>query len=1503
MGRLSLERDNLSSVLNPNTVKISYSASLMDLNAITNSTRKHPDSNYGARSSQNRVSDHERTDVSQKYKLLGSSFSSLDPGPRQSHSIRRKYRETKKEQHSEKNTVSLGLRLAGHALSTDDLHKHSLHFTSSSTSSLPLPSTRDYQLAPVARADTRKLQKSSYEQLELSHSIQQSYRTFSAVATYMKSMPPPEVVDNLFEKLLSTRVFSSKALKSLRQELPSRKWELLLSENDSNSEFDLTQMVNSYSGSLSSFKSNSEQTSKSFSAGRQLASPRVLSELKVNTNFAHNLKPLNSTSYKISRSTEILPAKYVALVMSDDLSIPEYKALRRKLATSSFIETSMAKQSWKRAFCDENGDRALATTLIQYGQKSIKSNTELDKEFLLVLCLKLILNDRNYSSIEKLDNTLIRSICHSIVSPRIETRLNVTEILAHLCHQHPELSATFIEGLGSFLSNANDSRFHKWISTVESSLDSQKLSRNEYRAGTLPYSSCTIMLVNLLISSTKSPRSRFMIRKDLGLAGLENLFAKLRIVDDSLINQQIEIYEISACDDHENVNKSRESKSFKLESENESSIQRIKHLIKELEQKIIPKHTLEKTAEIIELVIKHTSEPENHISSVERLIDLLLTHDMAHRAMMENTRLRKEVEINRSSSGSDSSHFKATRSGLSKVTRSKSLLRNQVASAKTQSDQDEIRFTTLKDGPSESFRPARPPTPPLFAKESPTFGLSPSDSDIPLDLQQDSILLHNIPFTGTSSQSAMSSEGTMMSKMQQPSPNRPLLPQSLRVDTGNSALQNDQPVPAPPPPPPPPPMPGMFASNNASSIAPAPPPPPPPPMPTMLMNKVNDSNGLVKSGTAPPPPPPPPFLLGKAATDTQNASLPPPPPPPLPPMISGDTTVVSSLDSSPVATEKLPAGIDSNCQTPTKGSSLARSTETDQLAQSVNLLGIQPKNKVKQMHWEKLNDIEKTFWNDVDHNFCDKLVDSGVLSEVERVFAAKSSVLKLKKDVKTALPAVQKVSFLPRDLAQQFGINLHMYANLPVEELVLKILRCEKDILENISVLEFFNSDQLTEMGDSLTRNLAPYSKNYSLEPVNEPKQQPENLERPDRLYLELWYNLRPYWKSRSRVLLLVQTYLKDYQDLEAKLVKVDAANTAVEESENLRNVLTLVRSMGNFMNDQTKQALGIKIDTLHRLKFMKDDANSMTFLHYIEKVIRNTFPSFGAFVDELRDLTQVHNISVEQLEKDCLDFEKNVTNCTSSLEKGNLSDLSIFHPEDKILEVVKEDVKKAQTKSNILIKHMKDTVQKYDHLMEYFGEDPQDSLSKAGFFDKFQAFVTEFTRVHIENIQKEEDQRAYEARKKLLEDPRLKKNPGAETKENKESDDEQNIPEDNQVDDSNTDPDYYSSTDEMGSDVMESLLEKLRATDSSSERYNMNRRSKALSFYSTASVEEFYGAPIARESELDLKVEYESVNTLKRRLTSRKQRSQTELSNLLPGDIVMTRAHSMLNQLRSTDD
>lgn len=551
-----------------------------------------------------------------------------------------------------------------------------------------------------------------------------------------------------------------------------------------------------------------------------------------------------------------------------------------------------------------------------------------------------------------------------------------------------------------------------------------------------------------------------------------------------------------------------------------------------------------------------------------------------------------------------------------------------------------------------------------------------------------------------------------------------------------------------PSPPPPPPLPSFVTSIGA-------PPPPPPPLPKHL-------GGLSGPGAAavPPPPPLPPLFGG-------GPGIPPPPPPP-PGLFGGNIPVAPPLPSLKLAsvTPTLPS-------MPSPVPNLF-----DQYPR--------PKKKLKQLHWEKVDSVESStvsFWkNSQPHDIVHQLMEKGVLDEIEVIFAAKE----IKNLATKKKEEVDKIAFLPRDTAQQFGINLHFFNSCSDQEVVDKVLRCEKDVLENATVLEFLAKDEIVEVPNSLALSLQPYSTDYTSGEILKPEKDPSELQRPDRLYLELIYNLQHYWKSRIRALRTITSFERDYEDLVKKLREIDQAVAKIRDSEHLRRVFEIILAVGNYMNDTSKQAKGFKLNSLLRLAFVKDDKNSMSFLHYVEKVIRLNYPDYLVFLDELSSCVQAAKYSVEVVANDCRDYGQAIQNVQSLIDIGNLSDISKFHPQDRVLKVVTPTLPKAKKRAELLKDQANYTFKELEKIMTFFGEDYNDTFVKNSFLSKFTNFAADFKKAQRENLKREEELKVYEQRKKLME---------TSAKNSTKRD----------VDSADTDG-------ESSDNVMDSLLEKLKA-------------------------------------------------------------------------------------------
>jgi cytokinesis protein len=524
---------------------------------------------------------------------------------------------------------------------------------------------------------------------------------------------------------------------------------------------------------------------------------------------------------------------------------------------------------------------------------------------------------------------------------------------------------------------------------------------------------------------------------------------------------------------------------------------------------------------------------------------------------------------------------------------------------------------------------------------------------------------------------------------------------SLDSNTPPTPADGETPTSAIPPPPPPPPGALGFPANI----------PPPPPMPGTNAN------------IPPPPPPPPPGKLG--------FGIPPPPPPPMPgmkgpPGIPPPPPMPGDGSMPPPPPPPMPGG--------KRPGFLPRPGFGG--APSVTLSGPRPKKKMKNLHWEKVDAPQTTVWatrgltSEEKEEKYQELSKKGVLEEVEKLFLAKEiRAIGKKQDKKN-----EKKQVISRDLLHNFQISMAKFSSYSVEEFVTMVIQCDKRILDDPVVMEFLQKNDFCDIPDNTAKLMAPYAKDWTVPNASATsrEQDPTELTREDQIYLYTAFELRGYWKSRMRALALTRTYETDYDEISTKLLEISRVSESLRSSSSLFSVLGLILDIGNFMNDANKQANGFKLSTLSRLGMLKDDKNESTFADLVERIVRQQYSGWEGFTDEIGGVITAQKISVEQLIQDARKYIDNIKNIQMSIDSGNLSDPSKFHPEDKVAIVVQRNMKEARRKAEQLQVFLEDMQKGYDDIMAFYGEDPQDDSARRDFFGKLANFVQEWKVSHL---------------------------------------------------------------------------------------------------------------------------------------------------------------------------
>ncbi|KAL8669272.1 MAG: hypothetical protein Q9168_006134 [Polycauliona sp. 1 TL-2023] len=418
---------------------------------------------------------------------------------------------------------------------------------------------------------------------------------------------------------------------------------------------------------------------------------------------------------------------------------------------------------------------------------------------------------------------------------------------------------------------------------------------------------------------------------------------------------------------------------------------------------------------------------------------------------------------------------------------------------------------------------------------------------------------------------------------------------------------------------------------------------------------------------------------------------------------------------------------------------------------TISMPFIRPKKKLKALHWEKVDAPQVTVWAAHTPTHASReekymeLSKKGVLDEVEKLFMAKE----IKKLGGTGTSKKEeKKQLISNDLRKTFHISLAKFSQISTEEVIRMIIHCDREVVANETVMNFLQKDDMCVIPDNTAKLMAPYSKDWTgSDALNTKTEQDANeLTREDQIYLHTAYELRHYWKSRIRALLLTRTFESEYDEVSGHLREIVKVSESLRDSVALMNVLGLILDIGNYMNDSNKQATGFKLSSLSRLGMVKDDKNESTFADLVERIVRNQYPEWDHFTDDIGGVVTVQKLNVEQLKVDAKRYIDTIKNVQAALDSGNLSDPKKFHPQDRVSQVVQRSMKDARRKAEQMQLYLDEMTRSYDDIMTFYGEDSTDDNARRDFFAKLAGFVTEWKKSKEKNITMEETRRRNEA-------------------------------------------------------------------------------------------------------------------------------------------------------------
>ncbi|KAL2828297.1 hypothetical protein BDW59DRAFT_159885, partial [Aspergillus cavernicola] len=278
------------------------------------------------------------------------------------------------------------------------------------------------------------------------------------------------------------------------------------------------------------------------------------------------------------------PEWYVKKVMDDTITSKQLASLSVSLRTQPI--------SWVKAFVEAQGQIALTNVLAKINRKKVtgpvpappSGDKDLDREYDIVKCLKALMNNK-YGADDALDHQqIIVALISSLLSPRLNTRKLVSEVLTFLCHWgEGQGHERVLQAMDHVKNHQGETgRFDAWMRIVEVTVDGRgKMgslvgASEEYRSGgigmenlLMEYAVSTMILINMLVDAQENDlQLRCHIRAQFISCGIKRLLSKMEGFQYEVIDKQIEQFRENEAIDYEDLLQ-RESNSTKDSIEGE----------------------------------------------------------------------------------------------------------------------------------------------------------------------------------------------------------------------------------------------------------------------------------------------------------------------------------------------------------------------------------------------------------------------------------------------------------------------------------------------------------------------------------------------------------------------------------------------------------------------------------------------------------------------------------------------------------------------------------------------------------------------------------------------------------------------------------------------------------------------------------------------------------------------------------------------------------------------
>ena len=535
------------------------------------------------------------------------------------------------------------------------------------------------------------------------------------------------------------------------------------------------------------------------------------------------------------------------------------------------------------------------------------------------------------------------------------------------------------------------------------------------------------------------------------------------------------------------------------------------------------------------------------------------------------------------------------------------------------------------------------------------------------------------------------------------------------------ASSSAPPPPIPPPPPPPPPPPGGVRNKVEKSSSSAPPPPPPPPPPqsggekkTVAANQSSKASpppppppappGFKKAGekgVAPPPPPPPPFGGAKA----KGPKAPPPPPPPKAPdgFVQANT---KAAPPPPPAGRKIPVP-----------PMMPPAMSIGAIAAAAKFAKIARK-KVKMLHWEKLQAIEGTIWENANS---DDAISKLNIEELEKLFALQEAVPMKKSS--SAKP--KSVSLL--DAKRTLNISIQLAGvRMPfaqIKQCFIDMNVSKKLTLENLVTLVQAVPDR-TE-----------------IEKITKYDGALEDLGTSEQYFLQIMGIKR--LEQRIQSLIFKEQSLTMIKSITQDINLVRQAGDDLKNSKTIVKLLEGILAVGNHLNvgSHSGSAVGFRLEVLLKLADVKAIDKKTSLLHFVYREMRKTVPEIEDLNKELESVTKAATLYLDGT----FDMLKQVKNGMSAIvqeidyaSKHLDSDVDQYQ---KYLDSMQPFVSQTESKVSEVDNLVSEAQDLLKSTSEFFGE-PYKPENSARLFGIVKNFLQSYEKMRAEVKANEDEEK-----------------------------------------------------------------------------------------------------------------------------------------------------------------